>query len=113
MEARLGLAYTYTKLKRDIDALNEMNNLVEMFPDSSIVYEARAEVEKGMQSYETALYDIDEALKRAPGKRSLYVSKAETLLALGRKKDAKRTLDEAVRNGTSKGLLLEWYEKCE
>lgn len=46
MQARLGLAYTLIKLKRNVQALDQMNNLVEMFPDSSIVYAARAELEK-------------------------------------------------------------------
>ena len=64
MQARLGLAYTYIQLKRNAQAMDEFNNLVEMFPDSSIVYAARAELEKEMRSYETALYDYNEALKR-------------------------------------------------
>lgn len=46
MQARLGLAYTYIQLKRYQPALDQLNNLVEMFPDSSVVYAARAELEK-------------------------------------------------------------------
>lgn len=113
MEARLGLVYTYTKLNRNIDALDQANTLVELYPDSSIVYAARAEIEKSMKSYETALYDINEALKRDSSNSDLYISKAETLLLLNRKKEAKDTLDEAAGIGIPKGTLLEWYRKCK
>lgn len=113
MEARLGLVYTYTKLNRNTDALDQANNLVELYPDSSIVYAARAEVEKSMKSYETALYDINEALKRDSDNNDLYITKVETLLLLNRKKEAKDTLDEAVRIGIPRGTLLQWYRKCK
>lgn len=113
MEARLGLAYTYTKLDRNIDALNETSTLIELYPDSSIVYEARAEIEKNMKAYDAALYDLDEAIKRDPKNSDLFVSKVEILILLNRKKDAKNALDEAVRNGVPRGTLLEWYKKCK
>lgn len=113
MEARLGLAYTYTKLDRNIDALNETSTLIELYPDSSIVYEARAEIEKNMKAYDAALYDLDEAIIRDPKNSDLFVSKVEILILLNRKKDAKNALDEAVRNGVPRGTLLEWYKKCK
>lgn len=113
MEARLGLAYTYIRLGRHNEALDEMNNLVEMFPDSSVVYAARSELEKEMKSYDTALYDIDQALKREPGNRDYIVSKVDILLLADKRQEAKRVLDEAVSNGVPRGLLLEWYKKCK
>ena len=112
MEARLGLAYTYIKLERNNDALDQMNNLVEMFPDSSVVYAARGELEKEVKLYEPALYDFDEALKRAPANRECTVSKVEILIRLNRRREAKKALDEAVSHGVPRGLLLEWYEQC-
>lgn len=113
MEARLGLAYTHIKLERPTKALDELNNLVEMYPDSCVVYAARAELEKDMKQYETALFDFDEALKRAPGNRDYTVSKVEILIAQNRKNEAKAALDEAVSHGVPRGLLLEWYAKCK
>lgn len=113
MEARLGLAYTYIQLKRYPAAMDEMNNLVEMFPDSSIVYAARAELEKDMKQYATSLYDWDEALSRDPGNKEYITSKVEVLLLSGKKEEAKRVLDEAVRNGIPRGILREWYSKCK
>ena len=113
LEARIGLAYTYSKMGKDMEALDELNNLVEMHPDSSVAYAARAEQEKSMKEYDTALFDLDEALKRDPGNRDYMISKVETLIALGRKREARNTLDEAVSKGVQRGLLREWYEKCK
>ena len=113
MEARLGLAYTYTKLNRYAEALDEAGTLIEMYPDSSMTYAARAEIEKEMKQYEPALYDMDEALKRDPGNKDIIVSKVELLLIMGRKQEAKTTLDDAVRKGIPRGTLLEWYAKCK
>lgn len=113
MQARLGLAYTYIRLKRNVQALDQMNNLVEIFPDSSIVYAARAELEKEMKSYETALYDWDEAIKREPSNTDYIISKAEVLICLDRKREAKELLDFLVRNGIARGSLKELYTKCK
>ena len=113
MEARLGLAYTYIKLGRPTEAFDEMNNLVEMYPDNSVVYAARAELEKDMKLYDTALFDFDEALKREPGNKDYTVSKVEILISLNRINEAKTALDTAVSHGVPRGLLREWYAKCK
>ena len=113
MEARFGLAYTYSRMGRSQEALDELNNLVEMYPDSSVVYAARAELEKDMKQYDTALYDFDEALKRDPGNRDYTVSKVEILILLDRRGEAKAALDEAVKRGVPRGLLLGLYAKCK
>lgn len=113
MQARLGLAYTYTQLKDNKKAMDEMNLLVEMFPDSSIVYATRADLEKEIKLYDAALYDINEAISRDPGNKDLIVSRAEILILAGRKKEAKAALDDAVRSGMPKGALKEWYAKCK
>ena len=113
MEARLGLAYTYIKLGRQTEAFDEMNNLVEMYPDNSVVYATRAELEKDMKLYDTALFDFDEALKREPGNKDYTVSKVEILISLNRINEAKTALDTAVSHGVPRGLLREWYAKCK
>ena len=113
MQARLGLAYTYIQLKRNAQAMDEFNNLVEMFPDSSIVYAARAELEKEMRSYETALYDYNEALKREPDNQDYIISKAEVLISMDRKREAKALLDQLVRSGVARGALKDLYAKCK
>ena len=66
MEARLGLAYSYRKLGRKAAAMDEMNRLVEQFPDSAAVYAARADFEKEQKVYGAALYDWEQAIRLAP-----------------------------------------------
>lgn len=112
MEARLGLAYTLTKLDRYSDALDHLNNLVEMYPDSSIVYAARAGVEGEMKAFDTALYDWDEAIKRDPLNHEYVISKAEILIRLSRFEEAEAMLNEAVKRGIPRGLLRKWFLMC-
>lgn len=113
MEARLGLAYTYIKTGDNTDALDQLNNLVEMYPDSAVTYAARAELEKDMQMYEPALYDLDRALEHSPANSDYVESKVEILLQLGRKREAREALDSAIRAGVPRGLLRQWYNKCK
>lgn len=112
-EARLGLAYTYIKLESPNKALDQLNNLIEIHQDNAVAYAARAELEKDMKMYDTALFDFDEALKRDPGNKDYTVSKVEILIQQGRRSEAKKALDAAVSNGVPRGLLLEWYDQCK
>lgn len=112
MQAGLGLAYTYMQLGRHTDAMDRLNNLAEMYPDSSVVYAARAGVEAEVKLYDAALYDWNEAVKREPSNKDYTISKVEILLVLDRRTEAKAALDNAVRNGVPRGLLREWYQKC-
>ena len=91
MEARLGLAYTYMLMDRDTEALDQLNNLIELHPENSVAYAARAELEKDMKMYDTALFDFDEALKRDPTNTDYTVSKVEILILQGRRKEAKKS----------------------
>lgn len=112
LDARLGLAYTLIRLDRQTDAINQMNNAVEQHPDSAIAYVARAGLERDMHQYMAALYDWDEAIRLSPSKVDYIASKADILILLNRKTEAKATLDEAVKKGTPRGVLREWYNKC-
>ena len=112
MEARLGLAYSYRKMGRDAAAMDEMNNLVELFPDSAAAYAARADLEKEHKSYDAALYDWEQAIRLKPDNVDFRISRVDILLLMGKKADARIELDGIVRRGTPKGVLREWYDKC-
>lgn len=66
-----------------------------------------------MKAYDIALYDYDEALKREPDNQDYIVSKAEILISLNRKREAKALLDELVRKGVARGTLKDIYAKCK
>ena len=92
-EARLSLAVVLQQLGRKQDALDELNQTVEMHGDSAVAYATRANLERQMKLDDAALVDL--------------------LLVLERREEARRVLDAAVKRGIPKGMLLEWYDKCK
>jgi tetratricopeptide (TPR) repeat protein len=87
-EAQLGLAIAKRNLGKTVEAMNELNQLIQMFPDSAIAYAARAGYEVEQKQYELALYDWDEAISRQPNNIEYLMSKADVLLMLKRQKEA-------------------------
>lgn len=113
LEAHLGLARVLQLLNRRADAVDELNRCVQMFPDSADAYAARAAYETQLKQYDAALYDWDEALRLRPNDASLTVSKVDILLNLGCIREAREALDKAVKQGTTRAALREWYDKCK
>ena len=113
LEAHLGLAHTLQKLGRKTDTMDELNRIVQLFPDSADAYAARAAYETEQKQWVVAVYDWDEAIRRRPGSLALIVSKVDALLKQGKRKEAQDVLDETVRRGTPKGALREWYDQCK
>lgn len=112
LEARLGLAHVLQKMGKKSDATDELNHIVQMFPDSADAYAARAAYETELQLWDVAVYDWDEAIRRRPQNEDYVISKVDVLLRLGRRSEAKECLDKLVRQGTPRGSLKEWYDKC-
>ena len=112
-EARLSLAIILQQLGRKQDALDQLNQTVQMHPDSAVAYAARANVERQMKHDDAALYDWERAEQLSPRNPFYVVSHVDLLLVLERRTEARRVLDAAVRRGIPKGMLLEWYEKCK
>ena len=113
LEAHLGLAHVLQLLGRKADATDELNRCVLLFPDSADAYAARAAHETQLQQYDAALYDWDEALRLKPSDASLAASKADVLIKMEKWRDARQTLDNAVKQGTPRAALKEWYDKLK
>ena len=111
-EARLGLAHVLQKMGRKTDTVDELNRLVQMFPDSADAYAARAAFETEQKQYDIALYDWDEAIRHKPLQSGYVVSKADILIALDRKPEARETLNAAIKRGVPGYVLKEWLDKC-
>ena len=111
LEARLGLAHVLEKMGRKSDTTDELNRIVQMFPDSADAYAARAAFETKYLQYELALYDWSEAVRLKPDNEGFVISKVDILLRLKRKKEAREALDALVSQGTPRGLLKEWYDR--
>lgn len=112
-EARLSLAVVLQQLGRKQEALDELNQTIEMHADSAVAYAARANLERQLKLDEAALYDWQRAEQLAPKDPTYAVSHADLLIVLERREEARRVLDEAVKRGIPKGMLLEWYDKCK
>lgn len=112
-EARLGLAHVLQKMGRKSDTTDELNRLVQMFPDSADAYAARAAFETEQKLYDIALYDWDEAIRRKPLNEGYVVSKADILITLLRMDEARRELNAAIKRGIPRYALKEWLDKCK
>ena len=112
-EARLSLAIVLQQLGRKQEALDQLNQTIQMHADSAVAYAARANVERQMKLDDAALYDWQRAEQLAPRDPTYVASHVDLLLVLERRKEARRVLDEAVKRGSPRGLLWEWYTKCK
>lgn len=112
-EAQLGLAVVKRKLGRQLDAMDELNRLVQLFPDSALAYAARAGYEAELQKYELALYDWEKALRRNPQNVEFGVSKLDVLIALKRYDEAWQAIEQLQKNGVPRAALKEWIDKCK
>jgi predicted Zn-dependent protease len=109
----MALSYVLQLQGRQTEALDQLNQLAEQRPDSAVVFAMRAALERDMKQYEASLYDWQQASRLEPHNVDYVVSQVDVCLLLGRKKEARRLLDAAVKSGVPRGVLLSWYEKCK
>ena len=112
-EARISLAFVLQQMGRQTEALDQLNLVVELQPDSAVSYATRAALERDMKQYETALYDWQQAIRLAPQNADYVASRVELLLQEKRTGEALRELDDAVSRGVPRGLLHQWYARCK
>ena len=114
-EARLGLAMTLRRQGKTRDVTDELNRLVQMFPDSAVAYAVRADFEQEQAQYDLALYDWDEALRLANGRQEYQLGKYGVLWAMRRYDEARRLgeqlLEAGVPNATLKQLQVDGRKK--
>ena len=112
-DAQLGLAMVKQKMGRKTDALDELNRLVQMYPDSALSFAARAGYEAEIAQYETALFDWGEAIRLQPRNADFVASKVDILLFLKRNDEAREELEKAFQRGISRSALKAWVDKCK
>lgn len=89
--ARLGLALLYHKEGSSNECAMLFECMLEEQPMNDEIYAARCNVEIENKQYELALFDIEKAIEIAPRKAEYHSTKADILVALGRKKAASRS----------------------
>ena len=112
-EARMSLSYVLQQMGRQSEALDQLNTVVELQPDSAISYATRAALEQDLQQYDAALYDWQQAIQLEPQNADYVASRVDLLLRLRRNKEARRDLDAAVRRGIPRGLLRTYYAQLK
>lgn len=112
-EAKLGLAILDDKDNKKTRAFDEINMLVEAFPDSAEAYAARAGMEKERQMDYLAVYDYSEAIVRDPANTDYILNRLDLLIKLGKREEARRDLELLVRLGIPRASLKEYLDKIK
>lgn len=97
--AQLGLALLNQRDSHFTEALDQINRMVEQFPDSAVVYAARGGMEKERGMKELAVYDYCEAIKLDPQCVDYRVALTDLLISLKRRDEALAELDSLERMG--------------
>ena len=113
IDGMLALAFICIKQGKNNEAMDNYNRIIEIFPDHSVAYASRALLESEDGFLDAALMDWDKAIEYDAKNIDYVVSKADLLIRMNRKADARRTLDEAVKKGASRGQLQEYYNKVK
>lgn len=113
IDGMLALAFICIKQGKNNEAMDNYNRIIEIFPDHSVAYASRALLESEDGFLDAALMDWDKAIEYDAKNIDYLVSKADLLIRMNRKADARRTLDEAVKKGASRGQLQEYYNKVK
>ena len=100
------------RMGRKADALDEMNRIVQLFPDSTLAYVLRAGFEAEIGQVEPALFDWDEAIRREPRNADFVASKLEVLISQKRYDEARDEMKRAFRRGIPRAALKAWMDKC-
>lgn len=112
-EAQLGLALLNQKDNRFTQAMDQINRLVNQYPDSALAYAARGGMERERKMYELAIYDYGEAIKRDSRNVDYRVNRIDLYLILGRREEAREDLDSLVRMGVPRPSLSAFYNRLK
>ena len=59
-----------------------------------------------------ALFDYEEAIKRDPQNTDYRLERIDILLSLRKREPARQALDELVRMGVPRAMLVQLYKRC-
>lgn len=112
-EGQLGLALLNQKSKHFTEAFDQINSLVNQYPDSAVAYAARGGIEKERGWLDLAIFDYSEAIRRDSTNRDYLLNRIDLLLSTKQSKAAIRDLDRLVSLGVNRNSLRELYIKAQ
>ena len=119
---RLGLAMLEQKEGKYEEALSLLNKMIAdkadeatqiTAPHYSVLYVARAGVEKDMQHIDMALIDLEEAIKLDPSQSEAYLMRGQIYLSQKKKELAKRDFEKAVTLGVPQADVRDLLQQCK
>ncbi len=90
LDARCGLALTNDISGRAVEAMRQMDALVELHPREAMLYALRGGMRQRRRQYEQALADLSYAIELSPQTADYYVSRATLYLEMGNRKLARQ-----------------------
>lgn len=112
LNAMIGLALSRDKQGRKTEAMSMLNHMVELFPDSAVVYVTRGNMEMERQQIEIAEYDFAKAVELSPQQTDYLLLHADALIQLNRKQEAVSELNRMLSLGIPRAALDEYYRRC-
>ena len=110
-QAQLGLALLNQKDKHFTEAYDDINSLIEQYPDSAIAYAARGGMEKERGQMETAEYDYAKAMLLDSLNTDYVVNHVDLLITLGKTNEAYEDLRRLQALGIKPGQLQDFYAR--
>ncbi len=112
-EAMLCQSQVCMRSERMNEASDILNSLVTLYPDSATAYVARAGFDEKINQQDAALYDWERAIELSPNNNDYRISMVRLLIAMNKKKRARKVLKQMEQMGVPHALLREWYQKAE
>lgn len=112
-EAQLGLALLNEKDKHYTEAYDQINGLIDQYPDSAVAFAARAGIEKERGMKELAEYDYSKAFELDSATIDYLLNRADLRMDLKRWDEAEEDLKLAVKLGYPRPALIGYYRKLK
>lgn len=112
-EAQLGLALINQKDMHYTEAMDQINILIEQYPDNALAYAVRAGMENERGMLEPAEYDYTTALELDPDNKDYLLNRADIRLTLCKYNEARQDLDRLVALGTQRAALNDFYKRIK
>ncbi|MEE1221955.1 MAG: tetratricopeptide repeat protein [Bacteroidaceae bacterium] len=99
MQAMVGLAMTNDADRRPVEAMEQMDVIVQLFPRDPLPWAIRGGMHQSRGQWEQALSDLTQAIELDPDNPDLYVSRATLFLAMNKRAKALQDARTAQRLG--------------
>ena len=111
--ARMGLLMVDEKEGRQMAAMEEMNRLVQEYPDDTTLLLMRANLYLNREQWEVALLDLETVVEREAQDPAPCILMGDACLRVGRKSEARKAFERAIARGVPPAELRERLKECK